>query len=491
VISNTLFAQDTSLANDRGLLSGVWQWGQFLDHDIVLTPANPAERGAMLSPGDPYGLEAMPFTRSAYLADPLDGRQQLNGITSLVDASNVYGSDQGRAAALREFAGGRLRTSGGGRLLPTSDMPGLADLPNEDGGLGAQALFVAGDVRANEQFGLIAMHTLFVREHNRIADTLVSRHTGDPTWDDERVYQTARRVVAAEVQAITYEEFLPALLGPYAPDPTAGDFHVEVDPWIANEFATALYRFGHSMLNDRLLLGDDGASVSLAESFFRPGRVMDDPELVEEVLMGLTQQRAQEIDVQLVDGLRNFLFAPAGGVGLDLAALNIQRGRDHGLPDYNSMRIAYGLERVGSFAEITADPRVQEALAELYGSTDNVDAWVGALAEDHLPDASVGPLIAAGLVEQFTRLRDADPRFYTRDPLLWSDEIAAIVDLETLTAMDVIGWNTALNDMPASFFAAPEPTAGLLAIAAAWLVAAFGQRGAGMPFEGREVAWFR
>ena len=82
-------------------------------------------------------------------------------------------------------------------------------------------MFLAGDVRANEQVGLLAFHTLFVREHNRLADKIVKKYKralpSGTSERDEHIYQLARKIVGAELQAITYNEFLPALLGPMAP----------------------------------------------------------------------------------------------------------------------------------------------------------------------------------------------------------------------------------------------------------------------------------
>lgn len=470
-ISNRLFAQTTSIPNSRGMMSGVWQWGQFLDHDIDLTPSYAAESSVILSPNDPYGVTMIPFSRSIHTTDTNGDRQQTNHITSYIDGSNVYGSDATRAAALREMTGGRLKTSADGKLMPTDAMPGLGSLDNDNGGF-AGTMFVAGDIRANEQFGLTAMHTLFVREHNRLADTLAANNVGDANWDDERIYQTARRIVGAQIQAITYNEFLPALLGEHAPSATLGSdyagYNPNVDPAIANAFSTAMFRVGHTMLNEDLLLGGDGGtlvgSVSLSDAFFKPSQMMQQPELVEQVLMGLSMQSAQEIDTNLVDEVRNKLFTPNGTVGMDLAALNIERGRDHGLPDYNTLREAYGLDAVSSFADISSDGEVQQALSELYGSVDNIDPWVGALSEDHIDGASVGELISVALIDQFVRIRDGDRFFYAVDEYLLSNGVAEVIDFDTLTLTDIVNWNTSMSKMPSSFFmatAVPEPATGL------------------------------
>ncbi len=465
-ISNTLFTQTTAAPSAHGLTAGVWQWGQFLDHDITLTTTNPFDSATVMVPsGDPHGMTMIPFSRSNSHSDGFGVRQHTNEITSYIDGSGVYGSDATRAAALREFSGGRLRTSGGGLLLPTDDMTGLGTLTNDDGHLGASTLFVAGDIRANEQTGLVAMHTLFMREHNRLAGHLATANAGDASWDDERIYQTARAIVGAQVQAITYNEFLPSLLGAAAPQAADYAYNPSIDASITTEFSTAVFRLGHSMLNENLLLSDTQGtvvgSISLRDSFFNPQLVIDSPELVDQALQGLMSQKANELDTQLIDGVRNFLFAPSMGIGTDLAALNIQRGRDHGLPDYNTLRTAYGLAAVLDFDDITSDPTVQQQLQAVYGTVDNIDAWVGALAEDQLAGASVGELMGVALVDQFSRLRDGDRFFYRGDDYLFGNEIAAMIDFDTLTMGDILVWNTEMSydDMPPSFFvvAVPEP----------------------------------
>ena len=96
-----------------------------------------------------------------------------------------------------------------------------------------------------------------------------------------------------------------------------------------------------------------------------------------------------DIDV-IVDALSKDGELPGG---LDLAAINIQRGRDHGLPDYNQARVDFGLAPVAVFSDITSDAAMQAELQSLYGSVNDVDVWIGALAEDHLPGAIVGELL--------------------------------------------------------------------------------------------------
>ena len=114
----------------------------------------------------------------------------------------------------------------------------------------------------------------------------------------------------------------------------------------------------------------------------------------------------------MVDDVRNFLFGPPGAGGFDLASLNIQRGRDHGLPSYNEARQAFGLGAATSFADISRDPAVQARLASVYDDVDQVDLWVGGLSEDKMRRGHLGPLFTRILAEQFEALRDGDPYYW-------------------------------------------------------------------------------
>lgn len=441
IISTRISRQNQSRPNPLGLTDFLWQWGQFLDHDIDLTDgADPAEAANIAVPsGDRWfdpartGTVEIAFNRSLYeeVGSP-PVREQINEITGWIDASNVYGSSEDRAAALRTMDGtGRLRTSDG-NLLPFN-VDGLSNA----GGNSAE-LFVAGDVRANEQVGLAVMHTLFVREHNRLAEQLAAE---SPRLDGDAVYEGARRLVSGMMQAITFNEFLPALLGPDLLAPYEG-YDSGVDARIMNVFSTAAYRLGHSLLSPTLLRLDADmqeipqGNLSLADAFFAPARLTQEGG-IEPVLRGLASQVCQDYDVFVIDEVRNFLFGPPGAGGFDLAALNIQRGRDHGLAGYNQVRVAFGLPPKASFAEVTSDRAVARRLADAYDTPDDMDVWVGGLAEDPLPDAMVGELVGVIVADQFSRLRDGD-RFWYERVLTRSEQ--RMVDDSTLA--DIIRRNT-------------------------------------------------
>jgi len=454
-VSDLLAVQDVeNIFNDRNMSAMIYAWGQFLDHDLDLTDAaTPAEPLNIAVPkGDPFfdptgsGDQIIPFTRSSF--DPATGtsqddpRQQINRITAFIDGSQIYGSDAARAAALRTFVGGRLKTSAGD-LLPLNTM-GLAN--DNPMGLPATSLYAAGDVRANENIELTSLQTLFVREHNRLAGQLAASHPG---WSDEQIYQQARRLVVGELQAITYNEWLPALLGPGALRPYQG-YNPNVNPDISNEFSTAAFRLGHSLLgNDVEFLDNQGEAthdeIPLRQAFFNPQMVAQTG--IDPILKYLTSDPAQEIDTHVVDEVRNFLFGRPGQGGFDLASLNIQRGRDHGLANYNSTRVAYGLRPVHSFAEITSDDATQAELKAAYGNVNNIDLWVGGLAEDHVAGGSVGPLFRRILVDQFQRLRDGDRFWYERD-LKGAD----LTLVRNTSLADVISRNTTTTNLQDNVF---------------------------------------
>ncbi|MGB1250519.1 MAG: peroxidase family protein, partial [Candidatus Promineifilaceae bacterium] len=448
-ISNLVAAQTTSIINTRGVSDLFWQMFQFLDHDLDLTEgATPAEPfNVSVNPTtDPLLTSDISLSRSVYdeATGTTSARQQINEITTWIDASNIYGSDLARANWKRldlptGIKSAYLITSTG-NLLPietgTSPSGQVVDL------------FAAGDVRASEQSGLTAMHTLWMREHNRLVRRL---RVENPAYSEEQLYQRARALVSAEFQTIVYNEMLPLLLGPTA-IPAYNGYDNTIDPSINNTFSTAAFRFGHTMLSPQLRrLDPTGNSIpagdlALRDAFFNIQWIQE--EGIDSILRGLMTQPAQELDVFIIDDVRSFLFAEfPGSPGSDLAALNMQRGREHGLPSYNATRTALGLTPAATFADITSDSNLQTKLSHAYGGDINaVDLWIAGLAEDTVGGAMVGETFHAILLDQFVRLRDGD-RFwhanrdwtaygFAADPLL--DDATA---LSSVRLADIVAWN--------------------------------------------------
>ncbi len=451
-ISNSLSDQTgVTGTNDRMMSAMVYAWGQFIDHDMDLSKTGTGQRFDIAVPtGDPSfdpastGTKVIPLTRTFYdtatgtsVANP---RQQVNSVTSWIDGSMVYGSDATTAASLRTFQGGKMKTSPGD-MLP----------------MDASGNFMAGDARVNENPELTSLQTLFVREHNRVAERIAK---ANPALSDEQVYQRAKEWVTAEIQAITYNEWLPALTGQNLP--RYQGYNATVNGGISNEFATAGFRFGHSLLADDIqFLDNNGKSiadgVSLAEAFNNPGLVKAHG--VESLIKYLASDPSNEVDTHVVDSVRNFLFGAPGAGGLDLASLNIQRGRDHGLADYNATRVAFGLPKVTSFAQITSNVDTQAKLQALYGSVNNIDLWVGALAEDHIRGGSVGMTVKAIMNDQFSRLREGDRFWYQRE-FAGND----LRELESTTLSSLIRRNSTTSNMQNNVFFFRADISGRVAI---------------------------
>lgn len=366
-MSNQVINQNdgVSIPNTFDGTDFVWQWGQFLDHDIDLTDGAEESADIIVSAGDVHfdpdstGTAVISFNRALF--DPNTGftaanpREQENEITSWIDGSMIYGSSDERITALRVGSESPLLETSEGNLLPFNE----TSLTNANGFItDPTRLFLAGDIRANEQLALATMHTLWVREHNRIAEALADDF---PNNTADEIFELTRRLVVAKIQMITYNEWLPVLIGSGAIPAYAG-YDAAINPSIYNEFSGASFRLGHSMLNERLLRLDASGNeiadghIDLSAAFFTAPMILTSESSIDPILRGLATQRHQALDEMIVDDLRNFLFGAPGDGGLDLASLNIQRGRDHGLPDYNSMRVAMGLPAVLSFGDISSMP---------------------------------------------------------------------------------------------------------------------------------------
>jgi peroxidase len=523
-VSNRIF-NDTSqnLFSENNVSQWGFSWGQFMDHTFGLRATAGGEAEPLpFNSRDPLEVFTNDFGAIDFVRTPAapgtgvtNTRQQINTIDSYIDGSSVYGNSVARLEWLREGpVDGRLSNNSARMLLPNNLLPRVdargnpaaappVDLVGRLQGTPNDAV-VAGDVRANENIGLQATHLLFALEHNRIVDALPR------SVSEEDKFNIARRVVGAEQQFITYTEFLPALgvnLSPY------GGYNRNVDATLTNEFAALGYR-AHSMIHGELEPAGELADYTPAElesiesrgvevevdgdevEFVVPLNVaFGNPSLMRDIgigpiMRGLGAEAEYKNDEQIDNQLRSVLFqVPRPGVPdpsvcldgpplpdcfsgvLDLGAIDIARGRDHGLPRYNAVRAAYGLPPKTSFAAITGeatesfprDPEINRGkpiddpdildfvelrdrngnviplgseaaendavvgirrtttaarLKAIYGSVSNLDGFTGMLAEAHVPGTEFGELQRAIWKREFESLRDGDRFFYLNDPAL-------------------------------------------------------------------------
>ncbi|XP_059580086.1 probable oxidoreductase PXDNL isoform X4 [Alligator mississippiensis] len=458
LISTEMVGTETVTPDDR-YTHMLMQWGQFLDHDLDQTvPALSMSRFSdgqscssvctndppcfpvIIPQNDPRvtNSKCMFFVRSSpvcgsgmtsLIMNSVYAREQINHLTSYIDASNVYASSERESEELRDKTNhhGLLKE---GLLVPSSRkhlLPFATGPPTEctkDENESSVPCFLAGDHRANEQLGLTAMHTLWFREHNRIARELLKMN---PHWDGDTVYNEARKIVGAEMQYITYSHWLPKILGNHGMN-MMGEYrgyNPNVNAGIINAFATAAFRFGHTLINPVLYRLNESfgeipqGHLLLHKAFFSPFRIIQEGG-IDPLLRGLFGVAGKmRVPTQLLNlELTERLFSMAHSVALDLAAMNIQRGRDHGIPPYVDYRVFCNLTSIEKFEDLQneiKDAKVREKLKKLYGTPLNIDLWPALMVEDLIPGTRVGPTLMCLLVTQFQRLRDGD-RFWYENP---------------------------------------------------------------------------
>ncbi|XP_039299555.1 peroxidasin-like [Nilaparvata lugens] len=432
-------------------------WGQLIDHDLTLTAEakEPVTRRdpdccgqgpkhanclpASVPHDDPfyrkYNQRCISVLRSLAGARPdcrLGPRVQINSLTSYIDANFVYGSSFRKADSLRLLQGGLMRTS-----TPTSFqsqglkplLPPKTEQP-DDGCIRHKPglfCFYAGDNRVNEQLALGVLHTVFVRVHNQIATELskINQH-----WDDETLYQETRHIVAAIVQHITYGEFLPLLLGQdtmrqyglnLKQEGYSNSYDPEVDASIPSSFATAAFRFGHSLLPSVMekrsashhIIGEKKLSEMLQQPYdlYRPG-------LVDQYLIGMVDQLAQAMDDSITEEVTNHLFQePEKHFGKDLATINILRAREHGVPGFIKYKRLCGSEDIDDWPKMVYHFRNStiDHYLDLYSDIEDIDLWSAGVAEVPRRGSLVGPTFNCIIAGTFRDVRRGDRFWYEND----------------------------------------------------------------------------
>jgi len=451
-VSNGIAVKSTRKSSQFSSL--FMSFGQFLDHDLTHVPVakDKNERGIQccdnnlsssstpeesllcfpirISASDPFHRgrkDCINVVRS--VAGPsLDCQpgphQQLNQVTHWIDASHIYGSSIEEATKLRRLKNGLLRVQrnpDGSEMLPDNGEPECRGA--------SQRCFLAGDLRVNEQPNLALLHTVFVRQHNRVARQL---RRINPRWSDNdlKLFQETRRLVTAQWQHIVYNEFLPLLLGQRFMTSfnlyplTSGfsnDYSSEFDPRISNAFATAAFRVGHTMIPRFVRVSEKLSDGRLRHRTRRLRDIFNDMDTLRgrgalaDMIRGMLIEPAEKVDNVFVDDILNHLFED-GNSGLDLVALNIQRGRDHGLPAYVEYRRLCQVGIARSFDDLRTNisPQNIEKLRQVYSRVEDIDLFAGMSLEKPSGETGspIGDTFLCLIGDQFAKLKKGDRYFY-------------------------------------------------------------------------------
>uniref|UniRef100_A0A182K431 Heme peroxidase 1 n=1 Tax=Anopheles christyi TaxID=43041 RepID=A0A182K431_9DIPT len=457
-LSLNLFGE-TEMEHPRNTLVSM-QFGQFIAHDLSFTadaggiqccaegklvpkelassrcfPIEVADNDPVLSE---EGIQCINLVRTkTTLEDACSSQtsgeevaEQLSSVTAFLDLSVVYGNSLEQTSSLRTFSQGLMGAEerNGMQWLPSHpNKTQTCVVKNE-----AEACYLTGDVRSNQSPHLTLIHQAFMLEHNRLARELAVLN---PDWDDEMLFQQARRINIAQYQKIVYYEWLPIYMGvgnmraagvlPEVELPGfANDYDATVDPTVSNAFATAAFRFFHNLIAGHLDLIEESkqptGSIRLSDWFNNPS-VLEKDAKYEQLSRGMIFQPHDRPNFHLTPEVKHFLFRHGGSVGVDLKAIDIQRARDHGLASYNDYREYCGLKRVTSWEEFNELLRPVSAalIPEQYESLEDIDLAVAGALERHYGDGMPGETFDCILLDQFRRTRVGD-RFYFENENVFS-----------------------------------------------------------------------
>ncbi|KAH9628118.1 hypothetical protein HF086_018334 [Spodoptera exigua] len=446
------------------------QFGQFIAHDISAGVVFTADDGTAISCCMNDGEDFLPpelthFACAPIAIDPDDQfygqfrrkcinfvrtqiapahdcsvgyAKQMNGASHYPDLSHLYGSTEEKLSSLRD-SGGLLKVFNDyGRDLPPLTKRKEC-LSTKEGA----ACFESGDNHGNQIISLTVLHTIFTREHNRLARALSALN---PDWDEDRVFWETRRILQAQFQHIIYNEWLPLLLGSqiiktFALSPSEGyssSYDPNANPSLSAEFSTAAMRFGHSVVDGRITLpspnmGGIYETISIPELMFQPSR-MRLRHFLDRLLIGLSTQPMQIVDPYVTEGLSRYMFHGGNPYGVDLAAINIQRGRDHGVQSYNQYRKLIGLDVFTDFQQFP--PNAAKRLITVYEHPDDIDLWVGGLLEEPVEGAIIGPTFANIIADQDgIELLSQPPQAFLRADLPGNEPVPC--DSTTIPSMDL------------------------------------------------------
>src|ERR1700704_5422936 len=478
---NTLGYSTTLRPRALSLASDYTSWLSLTDRTFSgrhLPPSTPEQQAALPAEADVVALYrreqltpasdtsvmfmffAQWFTDSFLRTSLSDYRK--NESNHEIDLCQIYGRNIAATNLLRSMQGGRLK----GQMIKGEEYPAFLFAPRAAGqpavfkpefkGLFDQAFitdvilrsapdaqtdtfFAVGLEHGNSTIGNTVMNIVFLREHNRVAGILAKEN---PTWDDERIFQTARNILIVMLLELVVEEYI-MHIGPF-------DFPVEAVPFIADEERwnrtnwcaiefNLLYRW-HSLVPNTIGTGPK----ALDATGFRNNNSLVLEQGIEAIMAMCSREPAGKI------GLRNtpaFLVDSSNPNWPSVEQTTVGLMRKARLRSFNDYREAYGLSRLSSFEELTADTELRQRLEALYGDIDKLEWYVGIFAEDYPDYMMMGELMT------YMVANDAFTQALT-NPLL--DRNVFNEATFTETGMSILKETTSLQEIVTRNAAAPD-----------------------------------
>lgn len=401
----------------KSALSSLYTWfGQFVAYDMAFTAKSNATclcaEAATKTDPDCFNIDAdnqggcKPFPRSDDVRDTFGcsfkHREQFSKVTHWLDMDTMYGSNYKQSELVRAYDKGKLKWSVTPGTTPKENLPVLdKNICLDTVDTKSKGCIYAADSRVDESALTTAMHVLFLREHNRIASKLFEKNQH---WNDQILYSEARRILNAIYQNIIYAEYLPPLLGEH---------------WI-NEFGLYTFDTGYAYAYDDYLYPNN------YNEFIAAGFKLDQ---ITAPKFTTTTAGEKELTVffsnqfytytkmnELLDGLiKSATLAQRFNVVEaipSLSTFNIQLGRDHGLRPYVYYRKMAGLNLPATFDELfEMDSAVITILKGAYTDVNDIDLWVGLMAEPSKNDALIGHTQSFLVAKNFFSHKYGD-RFY-------------------------------------------------------------------------------
>ena len=462
IISNQVCVETIATPSPLGLSNMNVLWSEFINNDMQLTThQDSSHEGGMeeahipipiddeiMNPG---GVEdsRIKYLRTEFISstgdDEENPREYPNEASSWIDGGSIYSFSVEFQDYLRSGEGGHLKVTDvdGWDMVPGHITEYVESVSGDEPNL----QFFIGDSRNLEHIGLTSLQVLFIREHNRIADGLSERNSD---WNDEQIFQRTKKIVQAEIQAITYNEYLPSIginLDYYC------DYNSTIKPHLSNEYILLAAFATGSQMADGWLQFDEGLNetagghLDLRDGFWTSSSLIEVGG-IDTTIRGAAYDTQREMDLPVIPSLRNLMSGAMWGGWMDDCAMDIQRGRDRGITDYNSLREGLGLDRVTNWSDISSDVDSQQKLASAYPDVDSIDAYIGVMAEDRLESSIYGETQQMLVLDQFQRVRDGDRFWYENDAELNS----LTSEFNSLRLSDIILRNTEIESIQCDVF---------------------------------------